>query len=254
MGQGLIKGFKPGEQAIPQLLDETQIFATWTITDVRELYRRFQKTVFGFALVEAQFESILSFKESVSNHVNLETLFEILDNDHDGRIDGLEFLGGLALCCQGTFEEKAKFCFEMYDFNLNAEMSKKEMTMMIMASICGMNLFTGGSEALEPSMDDLEEIVKDAFVKADRDRSGLISYEEFVNWARGNRDLMAGTCSLILLLQHNDYYHDNNNNNNDADTNTFSSPASFYSCIHHFPSPSPSFVILTIQVWKRYPS
>ena len=78
---------------------------------------------------------MLAFKDSVREHVDLEILFEVLDNDHDGRIDGLEFLGGLALCCQGSFEDKAKFCFEMYDFNLNAQMSKKEMTMMIMVSL-----------------------------------------------------------------------------------------------------------------------
>ena len=39
------------------------------------------------------------------------------------------------------------------------EISKKEMTMMIMASLCGMNLFVGGNEELEPSMVDLENIV-----------------------------------------------------------------------------------------------
>ena len=145
----------------------------------------------AFALVEAQFESILAFKEDISKHVPLETLFEVLDNDHDGRIDGLEFLGGLALCCQGSFEEKAKFCFMMYDFNLNSQMSRKEMTMMIMASICGLNLLTGGGEASEPSMEKLDEIVEDAFQRADRDRSGHISYDEFVSWARSNRDIMA---------------------------------------------------------------
>jgi len=71
--------------------------------------------------------------------------------------------------------------------------------MMIMASICGMNLFTGGVEDLEPSIEELEAIVEDAFNRADRDRSGLISYDEFVMWARSNRDLMAGLETLNKL-------------------------------------------------------
>ena len=62
-----------------------------------------------------------------------------------------------------------------------------------------MNLFTGGSEDLEPSLDVLERVVEDAFARADRDRSGLISYEEFVLWARSNRDLMAGLETLNKL-------------------------------------------------------
>ena len=68
-----------------------------SIADVKELWSRFQRSVYGFALVEAQFESILAFKPSISKHVSLDILFDILDNDHDGRIDGLEFCGGLAL-------------------------------------------------------------------------------------------------------------------------------------------------------------
>jgi Ca2+-binding EF-hand superfamily protein len=97
----------------------------------------------------------MSFKGEVSKHVPLETLFQILDNDHDGRIDGLELLGGLILCCQASFEDKTKFAFELFDFNLNASLSKHELIIMMMSSICGINLLTGGSEELEPGNDDI---------------------------------------------------------------------------------------------------
>lgn len=151
-------------------------------------------------MVEAQFESIMSFKESVAKHVALEKLFDILDNNHDGRIDGLELLGGIALVCQATFEEKARFCFELYDFNLNAKMSQREMTMMMMASICGVNMLTGGSPELEPQVSDYEKLSEDAFRRVDREDSGQISYDQFVQWARSNRDLMAGLESLGKLV------------------------------------------------------
>lgn len=190
MGQSLSNGSR--------LLEETQFFALWTIADVRELWKRFQKSVFGFALVEAQFESIMAFKD-VSQHVELETLFEILDYNHDGRIDGLEFLGGLALCCQASFEEKARFCFEMYDFNLNASMSEKEMTIMIMASINGMILLTGGDQRLIPALNDLDKIVRNAFERADKNKSGQINFDEFMGWARSNRDVMTSVESLSKI-------------------------------------------------------
>lgn len=163
-----------GGGTFPSLLHETKIFAQWTMADVKELFKRFRTQVFGFALVEAQFESIMSFKESLKKHVSLEELFHILDDDHDGRIDGLELLGGLALCCQASFEEKARFCFELYDFNLNSTLSKHEMVMMMMASICGINILTGGGEELEPDLIEFEAIAEDAFVKADIDNSNAI--------------------------------------------------------------------------------
>ena len=163
---------------------------------MKELYKRLRLQVYGYALVEAQFESIMGFKEDVSKQTSIEVLFDILDNDHDGRIDGLELLGGLALCCQASFEDKARFCFELYDFNLTSSITKREMIMMMMASICGMNLLTGGGEELEPDVDTIELLSDEAFLRADREKNGLITYEEFVSWVRSNRDLMAAIESL----------------------------------------------------------
>ena len=166
------------------------------LADVKELLRHFRLQVHGFAIVEAQFESMMSFKKTVKEYVDIETLFDILDNDQDGRIDGLELLGGLALCCQASFEEKARFCFEIYDFNMNSSMAKKEMTMMLLTTIGGINLLTGGGDELEPDIETVERITDEAFEYADRDGSGQISYEEFVLWARSSRDLMAAIESL----------------------------------------------------------
>lgn len=152
---------------------------------------RFQNQIRGYAIVEAQFETIIAFKSNVSEHIDLEELFDILDNDHDGRIDGLEFLGGLALCCNASFEDKARFCYELFDFNLNSLLSKKELAMMMISSICGMNILMGGGEDLEPSIDEIDQLAEEALHRADKNGDGQISYEEFVVWARSNRDLMA---------------------------------------------------------------
>jgi hypothetical protein len=61
----------------------------------------------------------MAFKD-IDKHVSIEELFDVLDNNHDGRIDGLELLGGLELCCKASFEEKSKFIYTLFDFNLNA--------------------------------------------------------------------------------------------------------------------------------------
>jgi WD40 repeat protein/Ca2+-binding EF-hand superfamily protein len=172
---------------------------TGTIQDVKELLKRFRTQIFGFAMVEAQFESIISFHKGVKKHIPPHELFDILDNDQDGRIDGLELLGGLALCCQASFEEKARFCFELFDFNLNASLSKKEMVMMMMSTLCGMNMLSGGGEELEMDLETFERLADDAFSRADRDNSGAITYDEFVLWARSNREMMSGIERLNKL-------------------------------------------------------
>ena len=70
------------------------------------------------------------------------------------------------------------------------------MIMMMIAVIGGVNLLTGGGEDLEPDVETVELLSDDAFLAADSDGSGAISYDEFVGWARSNRDLMAAVESL----------------------------------------------------------
>ena len=139
MGQTFVKN---GSRETVQLLEELQVFALFTLEDIRELHKRFRMQIHGFALVKAQFENIIAFKNDMLSDIGTDLIFEILDNDHDGRIDGLELLGGLTLCCRGSLEERARFCFELYDFNLNATLSIKEMVMMMMTSICGYALIS----------------------------------------------------------------------------------------------------------------
>jgi WD40 repeat protein/Ca2+-binding EF-hand superfamily protein len=189
MGQALSRG---KASTFPPLLVETQIFTLWTIQDVRELQKLVRNTINGYWVVEIQFESLLQNFKNVTDYITLEKLFAVLDNDFDGRIDCLELIGGIALVCSATFEEKVKFCFEYYDFNYNGTLSSKEMVIMMILSVCGLNVLAGGNEENEPDIAVFERLAEDAFNRADRDRSNQISYNEFVSWARSNRELMAG--------------------------------------------------------------
>ena len=74
---------------------------------------------------------------------------------------------------------------------MNGSMSKSEMIMMFMASIGGVSILVGAEGEL-PKLDILENLVEDLFNRIDRDKNGTVSYDEFVSWARSNRELMAG--------------------------------------------------------------
>lgn len=76
-----------------------------TLNDVREIHFYLEK-LHGLSLSANQFEEMISIKQSES--VTSQAIFEVIDQNCDGRIDGLEFIGGLILCCQGSFEEKAR--------------------------------------------------------------------------------------------------------------------------------------------------
>ncbi|KAG7391765.1 Echinoderm microtubule-associated protein-like 1 [Phytophthora boehmeriae] len=107
-----------------ELRRETRDFARWTLADVEELRRRFKKT-FGFAVTASQFESLLLLKAPES--VGIEEIFEALDTNCDGRVDGLELLAALACVCRASFEGKARFAFDLFDFNHNGSLSLAEL-------------------------------------------------------------------------------------------------------------------------------
>jgi Ca2+-binding EF-hand superfamily protein len=167
---------------------ETAGFAKWRLADVGELKNRFQKHIRGYSAVMDQFVGVISFRQALHDDVSLESIFKVLDKDGDGRIDGLQFMAGVALCCRATFDEKVKFCFELFDFNLNAQLSEQEMVMMMQCSVWGLQSLTGASGDLD--FEDFEKLGRAAILSFDMDASGNINYEEFTEWARKNRDIM----------------------------------------------------------------
>lgn len=78
---------------------------TGTLDDVVALHSRFQKT-FGLSVTASQFEDLILLKAPET--VGIRDVFDALDANADGRIDGLEFLAALACVCRATFEEKAR--------------------------------------------------------------------------------------------------------------------------------------------------
>ncbi len=173
---------KKVHKKLPPLLNETKIFASWTIEDVVELRDRFRNQVRGFPIVSAQFESIMSFKPEIKKTVELEDLFYILDDDNDGRVDGLELLGGIALCCNASFYDKVPFCFNLYDFNNSKGLSHKELVVMMMACLSGVNILTGGGQEMEPNIETCEKLAKQVMGK-----KNSVKIDDFLSWAKYSR-------------------------------------------------------------------
>lgn len=126
---------KADELAGPTLLDITKQFLEWTLDDVKELRVRYLKTKrVTYQLVYSQFADIVSFMDVKRP----KEVFELLDDDRNGRVDALQLIGGLAICSRGTFDDKAKFCFELVDFNLNGSLSRLEMVFMMKNCVYGL--------------------------------------------------------------------------------------------------------------------
>jgi hypothetical protein len=58
-------------------------------------------------------------------------------------------------------------CFELFDFNLNSDLSQSELVMMMQSTMCGMICLTGGLAEMEPDLEEVERLAEEAFQIAD---------------------------------------------------------------------------------------
>ena len=52
---------------------------------------------------------------NIESHPFLKEMFIFFDKDNDGKIDYKEFVIGLDVIERGSFDEKCRYCFEIYD-------------------------------------------------------------------------------------------------------------------------------------------
>ncbi|OQR97774.1 kinase [Thraustotheca clavata] len=122
-----------------------------------------------------------------------ERLFTVFDKNGSGAISFYELVGGLAIICRGTRDEKLKFIFDIYDIAERGAICKRDMITMIhqfpqsaMCFLKGMSLDPKVLPSEIPvehhlqELDDVEKVVDDAFanyVKGDGMR-----FDEFLKW------------------------------------------------------------------------
>ncbi|KAK6618027.1 hypothetical protein RUM44_002469 [Polyplax serrata] len=146
----------------------------------------------GISAVASKIEGLdrVVFRELVHNAFDLVTeeilidrIFCAFDKNNDGVIRLDNWICGLSTFLRGTLEERAAFCFLVYDMNADGFLTRDEM--MHLLRNCLMK---------SPQDEDPEEGVRDLvdllMRKMDIDKDGKISYQDF---------LQAATAEPLLL-------------------------------------------------------
>jgi serine/threonine-protein phosphatase 2B regulatory subunit len=116
-----------------------------------------------------EFQSALGLKsEGFAQRV-----FAAFDHDGSQEIDFPEFCRGLyAMSPRASLEDKAKFCFSVYDIDGNGEIDREELRSILMYSL-------SENSAVKLSDDQLRRIIDRTYDKMDKNGDGGISFEEF---------------------------------------------------------------------------
>lgn len=124
-------------------------------------------------------------------------LFDVFDRDGNGQIDFSELASGLSVLCKGARDAKVKAAFRLYDFNADGFISLDEMKRYL-TSIFKV-LYEVQPEMRQETGVSAEELgivtAEQAFLEADSNNDGKLSYDEFLTWY--NSPAQAGISSAV---------------------------------------------------------
>ena len=171
---------KLGPNDIAELTQQTQ----FSNSEIKDWYKVFKKDYpHGYLTIE-EFKQIYgNFYPGGNASKFAENTFRVFDHNNDGKIDFREFIIGLSMSSRGSFDDKMKWIFQLYDENKNGLISKDEM-LVIVQSMSEMS--TG--VASEGDCSDAQRHVDKLYETADIDSDGQLSFDEFMNLAK--TDLM----------------------------------------------------------------
>eukprot|EP01122_Echinamoeba_exundans_P004058 TRINITY_DN14095_c0_g1_i1.p1 TRINITY_DN14095_c0_g1~~TRINITY_DN14095_c0_g1_i1.p1 ORF type:complete len:217 (+),score=62.21 TRINITY_DN14095_c0_g1_i1:31-681(+) len=114
----------------------------------------------------------------------LDSFWGALDANKDHTVNKKELIVGLTVLANGSAEEKLKLSFNIYDLDRSGSISVSEFKTM-MRAMGRLRLYN--EKQLEAWV---ETTVSELFKKIDKDGSGELSRDEFVQAAKGHPDIL----------------------------------------------------------------
>jgi len=123
-------------------------------------------------------------------HLVLARLFDMFDENNDNLISYQEFGTGLTILCGGSRDDRARAAFNVVDQNGDGAIDEKELEMYLSSVFRIMYEVDSTTEAeMGTDYAQLAKITaREAFVEADTDGDGKISYSEFRKWYSSDQE------------------------------------------------------------------
>ena len=135
---------------------------------------------------EDQLIDINEFRDGLelANHKICDRLFTIFDKDGNGSIDYKEFMDTIESMVGASDSDKIRFAFQLHDLDDSGFIDRNELKILIKQSFA--------ENRLDYDDFQLDLLVDEFFKRADKDLSGTIDYNEFLNVANDYPEFMEG--------------------------------------------------------------
>lgn len=169
------------EASLKQLAADTH----FTEEEIRLLHGRFLQL--SSTIVDDGKIDFNEFQQSlgIPNAEFAKRIFSAFDSDGSFDIDFIEFARGLyTLSSKASLEEKAKFCFGIYDIDKNGSIDRDELKEVLTLSL-------KQNKAVKLTDQQLQTIINSTFKRIDANNDNQISFEEFLSEAKKNPAILA---------------------------------------------------------------
>jgi hypothetical protein len=183
------------EQQNPRTVHDFKPPENWRLEHVEAVHRHFINGNFDFGLDKSTWERFL--KEAIPTAEDAAvTLYRKFDTNDARMVNVVEVMSGLCIMCQATVIDKARFLFDMHDFNGQGTLSYDELVVMLYLTATATVLLSG--KGVVPEETAMESIADEAFVTADVDISDRIPKDGFCRWLLDYLNITEETPSVGL--------------------------------------------------------
>ncbi|GBG25699.1 Echinoderm microtubule-associated protein-like 1 [Hondaea fermentalgiana] len=180
-----------------RLREAAQPFANLDQQGVYLLWEAFNDVAEGFGInVDELTEICMALQNTTFMHAPkqvilkiVESVFTALDTDQNNLVDSLEALVTLCMLSGMELRDKAKFCFQCYDFDESGEITVDELTLLLKS--CATGLCKLDKETPIPEEIRIEQVAQEAFRKSGKSEDVRITCEEFVDYCCTTPELIA---------------------------------------------------------------
>ncbi|XP_037289082.2 ubiquitin specific protease 32 isoform X1 [Rhipicephalus microplus] len=137
-------------------------------------------------------------------------IFNAFDENRDNHIDFKEMACGVSACCRGPLTERQKFCFKVFDQDMDGMLSREEVANMLnLLLVLHQEERTDELFHLQmtPAKTHVEPMIEEVFDKHDPSKTGFITLDEYLVWTVGNNltisllNLMFQVCHVVFGLR-----------------------------------------------------